>query len=155
MSNQFNGVWTAERTDRLRELYAEGYSSQLIADAIGAGLSRSSVMGKIGRLGLARTRAVVGKDGRATLGPTHVKSHTAAPPIVKEADPIGVSLIDLQPGQCRFPYGDDPPYSFCGCPSLDGMSYCEPHHRLTHTEARGPTGDYRQRSFRPAMVRAA
>lgn len=38
-------------------------------------------------------------------------------------------LLDLKPGQCRFPRGDDLPFSFCALPVTRG-SYCAEHARL-------------------------
>jgi GcrA cell cycle regulator len=49
--------------------------------------------------------------------------------------PAGGSLIELKPGDCRYPYGgdkDSEPIVFCGHPRRDGSSYCTPHFRLTH-----------------------
>ncbi len=45
-----------------------------------------------------------------------------------------VSLIKLEPGDCRYPYGGDKdgePIVFCGHPRRDGSSYCTPHFHLT------------------------
>jgi GcrA cell cycle regulator len=45
-----------------------------------------------------------------------------------------VSLIELKPGDCRYPYGGDKdgePIVFCGHPRRDGSSYCTPHFHLT------------------------
>jgi GcrA cell cycle regulator len=40
-----------------------------------------------------------------------------------------VALIDLERGDCRYPYGGDKdgePIVFCGHPRRDGSSYCTP-----------------------------
>lgn len=45
-----------------------------------------------------------------------------------------VSLVDLENGQCRYPYGGDKEGEailFCGHPRLAGSSYCKPHFHLT------------------------
>ena len=52
-------------------------------------------------------------------------------------DPRHLSLIDLEPGDCRYPYGgeeDGEAITFCGHPRRTGSSYCAPHFHLT----RGP-----------------
>lgn len=36
------------------------------------------------------------------------------------------SLVDLEPHDCRFPFGDGP-FTFCGRRKVDGVSYCEDH----------------------------
>jgi GcrA cell cycle regulator len=54
-----------------------------------------------------------------------------------EVDPRHVSLMDLEPGDCRYPYGGDEEgeaISFCGHERRSGSSYCVPHFQLT----RGP-----------------
>ena len=44
--------------------------------------------------------------------------------------PRHLSLLDLEPGDCRYPYGGDADgeaMTFCGHPSRAGSSYCTPH----------------------------
>ena len=48
--------------------------------------------------------------------------------------PRHLSLIDLEPGDCRYPYGGDAegePITFCGHPRREGASYCASHVHLT------------------------
>jgi GcrA cell cycle regulator len=48
-----------------------------------------------------------------------------------------LSLCELAPGDCRYPYGGDEEgeaITFCGHPRFRGSSYCAPHFHLT----RGP-----------------
>jgi GcrA cell cycle regulator len=62
-----------------------------------------------------------------------------------------VSLIELQPSDCRYPYGGDrenEPIAFCGHPQLPGSSYCAPHFHLT----RGP-GTESERAVAPVVLR--
>jgi len=45
-----------------------------------------------------------------------------------------LTFDDLEPGDCRYPYGGDKdgePISFCGHPQREGSSYCTPHFDLT------------------------
>jgi len=56
---------------------------------------------------------------------------------VADAINAKLSLIDLEPGDCRYPYGGDEDgeaITFCGHPRRQGSSYCTPHFHLT----RGP-----------------
>ncbi len=55
-----------------------------------------------------------------------------------EIEPRHRSLIDLEPGGCRYPYGDGP-FTFCGHPKQDGSSYCTPHFHLCREESRPRT----------------
>jgi GcrA cell cycle regulator len=47
-----------------------------------------------------------------------------------EVAPLNLSLVDLDSGQCHWPYGDGP-FTFCGHPQLPGFSYCGPHYVLS------------------------
>jgi hypothetical protein len=56
-----------------------------------------------------------------------------------EIEPLHLTLIELEKGNCRFPYGDSPePITFCGhlkcTPIVNGVaeesSYCAAHHVL-------------------------
>jgi GcrA cell cycle regulator len=54
-----------------------------------------------------------------------------------ELTPRHLTLIELEHGDCRYPYGgdaEDEAITFCGHPRQAGSSYCRPHLRLT----RGP-----------------
>jgi GcrA cell cycle regulator len=53
-----------------------------------------------------------------------------------EIVPRNVSLIDLEPNDCRYPYGDDI-VTFCGHPT-EGSSYCLPHRALCSEKPRVP-----------------
>jgi GcrA cell cycle regulator len=60
-----------------------------------------------------------------------------------EVNPRHLSLVDLEPGDCRYPYGgeeDGDVITFCGHPQREGSSYCVPHFHLT----RGPRVLYLQ-----------
>jgi GcrA cell cycle regulator len=43
-----------------------------------------------------------------------------------EVVPLHLNLLELEPNQCRWPYGDGP-FTFCGHPQLSGFVYCAPH----------------------------
>ena len=49
-----SAVWTPENTLKLTTLWKEGRTAAWIARALGPGVSRSAVLGKVYRLGLAR-----------------------------------------------------------------------------------------------------
>ena len=54
-----------------------------------------------------------------------------------ETDPRHLTLPELEPGDCRYPYGGDEEgeaITFCGQPCGEDSSYCAPHFHLT----RGP-----------------
>ena len=51
-----------------------------------------------------------------------------------EIDPRHLSFMELERGDCRYPYGGDTDgeaITFCGHPRREGSSYCTPHFYLT------------------------
>jgi len=68
--------WTDERVELLSQLWLEGKSASMISAALGAGLTRNAVIGKVHRLGLAgRAKPPTGQSVdpapmRATAPPT-------------------------------------------------------------------------------------
>src|SRR6185437_10813421 len=46
-------MWTDDRVDQLKSLWTEGLSASQIARALGEGITRNAVIGKVHRLGLA------------------------------------------------------------------------------------------------------
>ena len=62
------------------------------------------------------------------------------PVFVERAVPLPVlrmvKLVDLQPGECRYPHGDprSEDFGFCGAPVRSG-SWCRHHRRLGYTPA--------------------
>ncbi len=51
-----------------------------------------------------------------------------------DIEPRHLSLVDLEAGDCHYPYGGDEEgeaITFCGHPRREGSSYCAPHFHLT------------------------
>jgi len=152
--------WTQEHSGALREFLAKGMSYSEIADAINAkfktAYSRNAAIGRAKRMGLAgperpkdwpkpppkqgqpqlhRIRERYAADSMRIM-PVFERTETAKLRCV-EIDPRHLSLLDLEPGDCRYPYGGDEEgeaITFCGHPRCEGTSYCAAHLHLT----RGP-----------------
>ena len=149
-------AWTDERIETLKKLWAEGLSASQIAGRIG-GVSRNAVIGKVSRLKLSgrattsrsrhrsspdwHKRAVAAKIRATVMALKNVMPKCAFVPVkeestpmkvesVDEVKPLHVDLLDLKPDMCRWPYGDGP-YTFCGCKTKEGSSYCEFHHKMS------------------------
>jgi len=68
--------WTDDRVDLLSRLWLEGKSASMIATALGGGLTRNAVIGKVHRLGLAgrvkpntgQATALEGEDAQGDVG---------------------------------------------------------------------------------------
>jgi GcrA cell cycle regulator len=140
-NNAWRHDWTDARIEQLKQLWADGYSASECAAKLGLGLTRNSVCGKIHRLGLCgsdrKRRVTTMRNPRmpaAQLLKT-TEQEVSRPEIPQmrpdlRPPPFSLSLLDLKPGQCRWPEGERD-YRFCGAEQLFGSSYCEQHARLS------------------------
>jgi GcrA cell cycle regulator len=152
--------WAPEHSEALREYLARGMSYSEVAGAInarfGTGYSRNAAIGRGKRMGLAgpdRPDDLPKPPPKARRPRLHKLRERHAPesmrplPIFEsietvklrcvEIDPRHLSLMELERGDCRYPYGGDEEgeaITFCGHPRRRGSSYCTPHFHLT----RGP-----------------
>ncbi len=154
--------WTPEHSEALREYLARGMSYSEIADAInarfGTGYTRNATIGRGKRMGLAgpdhrpkhpqrskapklsKTSARKSRERRATPPSEPQPARQRAEPRQLRCvglSPRLVSLINLEDGDCRYPYGGDrdgEAIAFCGHPRLAGSSYCGPHFHLTRDD---------------------
>ena len=150
--------WAPEHSDALRELIAKGMSFSEAARAINlrfnTSYTRSAALGRARRLGL-------GPDDRLqpSMPTKPAELHEIAEPhpgdfrtlalpwptpVFKEIKPVKLrcvaieprhlSLIELERGDCHYPYGGDEEgeaITFCGHPRRPGSSYCTPHFHLS------------------------
>lgn len=58
---------------------------------------------------------------------------------VADIEPRHLSLLELEPNDCRWPTSNDLPHTFCALPKLAGCSYC-PAHALINV-GRGTRGE--------------
>jgi GcrA cell cycle regulator len=168
--------WAPEHSDALRECFAEGMSYSEAADAInakfGTAYSRNAALSRGKRMGFAGPKKPA--DSRRVphrpRGPRLRKSRKrrATKPVQPKFKPLSacaepvrlrcvgikprlLSLVDLEAGDCRYPYGGDKDgeaIAFCGNPQRKGSSYCTPHFHLT----RG-IGITTERSAGPVVLR--
>jgi GcrA cell cycle regulator len=152
--------WAPEHSAALKEYLAQGMSYSEIARAINAKFdtcySRNAALGRAKRMGLG---GAARPGDRARLPPKgrqpslqKVRERYAAmarwlvpvfepveSPTLRcaDVDPRHLSLLELESGDCRYPYGGDEegePITFCGHVRREGSSYCTAHFHLT----RGP-----------------
>jgi len=161
--------WAPEHSDALRELIARGMSFSEAALAINSrfntSYSRSAALGRARRLGLGpddrqqpsmpTKPAELHKIAEPSPGNFRALALPWPTPVFKEAVPvklrcIGIeprhlSLIELEHGDCRYPYGGDEEgeaITFCGHPRRPGSSYCSPHFQLSRNPVE-PHDEYR------------
>ena len=149
--------WAPEHSDALRQYLAKGMSYSEIADAINAKFkttySRSAALGRAKRMGLGgpdqpknglRPPLSAKPPLLRRLRERYAAEFTRPVPIFErtetlklrcvEIDPRHLSLMELERGDCRYPYGGDgegEAITFCGHPRRKGSSYCAPHFHLT------------------------
>lgn len=143
--------WTPEAVDALKALWMDGLSCSVIGARIGA--TRNAVIGKVHRLDLPKRRTLVSQKRKRDTRPKYSQRITPrlavkrsgnghhtyvhrrkeqeapvirVPVVLPEPASLDLTILTLQPGQCRWAHGDGP-FLFCGHPTDEGMSYC-PHH---------------------------
>jgi GcrA cell cycle regulator len=157
--------WAPEHSEALREYLARGMSYSQTANAINAKFgtcySRNATIGRgkrmgIGSLdrtnhrttqsprtkppGLSTKRAEKLRDRRRSQALETFPMRERAEPFKLRCvglRPRLVALVDLEGGDCRYPYGgerDGDAILFCGHPRLASCSYCEAHFRLTRDD---------------------
>ena len=149
--------WAPEHCEALRENLAKGMSYSEIAEAINAkfntAYTRNAALSRARRMGLAGadrpgnwprrpTKAEQSKSHKMReryasmsgwIVPVFERDETVKLRCV-ETNPRHLSLPELEPGDCRYPYGGDKEgeaITFCGHPRREGSSYCVSHFHLT------------------------
>jgi GcrA cell cycle regulator len=169
-------TWTSARLDHLRARWIEGASARRISWELGAGISRSAVLGKVYRLGIGdlsprggiqvrrRSRAEGHREVgvRRELTAKELMQHRALldriagdgacldDPGLDSGIPVEQrrSLLELTHMTCRWPVGDPgrPGFFFCGAAPVRGAPYCQLHGMRAHRSA--------ERVPRPAISRS-
>lgn len=142
LGNDNAGRWTPAHDDALRKWRGEHFTAAEIAPQINrefkTGYSRNAVIGRLHRLGL--TTLTIGNGPKKIRAPREYQPRPRRAITPKfspeevilrcvEIVPRNLSLIELEPNDCRYPYGDGP-FMFCGHPKMEGSSYCFPHFHL-------------------------
>ena len=125
--------WTEERLTELRRLWVEEtLTSSEIAQRLG--ISRSTVMGKINRLGLLRHRGAPTLQALSSNA-EEVQEQETSPAAFSAAEQGAVqdqrsgehpTIFELRARHCRFPLGGfrEPAVFFCGKPAELPKPYC-------------------------------
>ena len=137
--------WKKEDMDRLIELKDQGLSAAQISRALGGGISRNAVIGKLHRMGLSCLGGVSGSRAQSA-SPRPIIKKSRAPKLVKEKPILRmadepVSILDLNGSICRFPIGDpkEDDFRFCGAvlgTQSDGKKYCPAHNAIACASSR-------------------
>lgn len=143
-----NSPWTTERFERAKELRNRGWSSGMIAQDLGAGVTRNAVIGKLQRENIKLDVLLVHRPYNQTPGssnprpprqwkprPDRILRKLATQPSPEGPfAPLKVAFRDLSPHHCRWPMEetDDDGLRFsCGLP-IECGSYCSHHIRIAY-----------------------
>lgn len=123
-------VWTDERLEELKKLWAQGLSISQIGEALG--VSRNAIAGKAHRMGLPKRPSPISK-------PKAEKPKVET--VVEEQDlPLRLELRQLvwSRSKCCWPTGDPKKngFVFCGDTVVPGKPYCLPHCKEAYTTSR-------------------
>jgi hypothetical protein len=135
-----NVTWTQAMTEQLLHALGAGNSYTAIRDAIarehGLMLTRSTIAGKVFRLRRASPDLLPGS------APRHRKRAPAVtkappPPSARRGARSGDSLLDLRPGDCKWPVrSEGSQHYFCRLQRVATRSYCAEHLALAYVRAR-------------------
>lgn len=139
------GNWNDARVERLKDLLADGLSASQIAYALGEGLSRNAIIGKLKRLGLpggggasdrpkSDAPRLGGKDRIVKL-PAESTRRAIMRSALREDEPAPllddgqpVTLVTASSKQCRWMPGVEPgDLQICGHPTMPGEPWCAHH----------------------------
>lgn len=133
-------AWTDDRIDRLKILWLEGRTADVISRDLGCGISRSAVLGKVYRLGLSAGRSTRIPKVSAPKARTPVRTAKSAPnrATTPPAPPLAPyrgtrTILSVGRTDCRWPLGDplQPGFSLCGGPVARG-SFCVEHAEIAY-----------------------
>jgi GcrA cell cycle regulator len=146
MDKRYGYNWNEAAVERLKTLWFSGFTALEIGRIFG--VSRNSIIGKAHRLGWTgmqrkkRPKLAIEKKVAALDAPppepkpkrVHAPAQllTSIKQVSKHPAIGSFGLMDLRYGVCKWPEGEQPPYSYCGAPALENGPYCPDHHRRAH-----------------------
>lgn len=145
--------WSNADIARVKAMWRKGATAAEIAAALGNGLTRGAVLGKIHRLGLKRVEEGGAKPRSAPSArvrkPATANRKAQAPlrttakikPAPRKVEPEGpMPIWALGQCQCRWPIGNllDPPGLFCAAVTAGGSSWCPIHEQMVYTGSARP-----------------
>jgi len=132
--------WTPEREEKLKQLWKKGHSGTQIANMLGEGATRNSVLGKAFRLKLqtrTTTKKTTIKANKENNSSTEVKTQKLGRKAKFRALLLDKNfeqenpkkLEELTNETCRWPIGHpyEEKFYFCGRQPLEKFPYCKLH----------------------------
>ena len=131
-------AWTKENVEFLKKNWGSATAREL-AEKMGPGFTRNSIIGKASRLGLSakiKTRTATSNESFEAVIDKNIKSKKGRRSkfksliIEKDFEPENPkTLEELDENSCKWPIGhpDEKNFYFCGRSSLKDFSYCKLH----------------------------
>ena len=167
-------MWTEERVEMLKKLWAEGLSASQVAKQLG-GVTRNAVIGKVHRLGLSG-RATPSRPARPRAPTPRTLTHVRGRPdplVATSADEIEeaeiapkraeisraeldnngsrelTTVLTLTEHNCKWPIGDPgrPNFHFCGRGADHNSPYCAEHSKLAYQPMQPRRNRERRKDF--------
>src|SRR5262245_56966256 len=155
-----DSLWTEAKVEELKSLWDGGFSASVIAERLGNGFTRNSVIGKAYRLQLARRvprqapnpeRPRTNRRKRVLTSrlvlpdwPPRTPKPPAPPPEPPRPRPRLLTIFDSEANSCRWTIVLDNPKTywkptthFCRTTAEDGHPYCTRHVAKAYNKLRG------------------
>jgi GcrA cell cycle regulator len=141
IGNQWAATWPDSHAEFVRANFSQmsmGRMAKALNKEYGTSYSRNAVCGKVSRMGLGEKPAPAittsqRRPGRRKAAPAPAVTPEPLIPAADTIVPRNLSLLELGPNECRWPYGVGP-FVFCG---HDGYPYCPAHSVLSRRAAYG------------------
>tara|TARA_B100001121_G_scaffold19448_1_gene15361 strand:+ start:13147 stop:13644 length:498 start_codon:yes stop_codon:yes gene_type:complete len=156
-------IWTDERVEFLKKNWGLCTAREL-AEKMGAGFTRNSIIGKASRLGLSakiKTRTATSnqnfensKEEKSSVTRRGRRNKFKSLIIEKDFEPENPKqLEELDENSCKWPIGhpDEENFYFCGRTSLKDFSYCKLH-LLYAYQPKGKKEDVTEKDEIPAFI---
>lgn len=127
--------WTDRRIELLKTMWADGLSGSQISAALGHGISRCAVLGKVIRLGLPKREKAMMPKPEKQLKRARILLVPRAAVRVDEPEPLGPPQT-ITPG-CQFIHGDidTTTWRMCAHPKENGP-WCGYHAAVVYVKPR-------------------
>jgi GcrA cell cycle regulator len=132
-----------EEALRVRQWWQQGYSAGQIAQMLGTGRTRNSVIGFVDRHMKDRPARKISvpaqvRNPRRRNGPNLVAAEASRHPLPVLEQPVALMLpLDaLKARQCRFACNDadiGETHLFCGADTREGSNFCDYHSAICYT----------------------
>ena len=137
---RFHGThWTEPMEARLWDLATSPEQptydeiARVLGVEFGLRITKNACIGRARRMGVPVRIAPRYYNGDAVVFKVNPRKARPAPRRQFTERRYGhVSIYDLREHDCKWPFGDHPPFGFCARPAVDGFPYCAEHVRKSY-----------------------